>query len=442
MNHTQQSLEAQAAFVLAEAARLGATDCEVSICLTNSWSCGVRLGQVEKLDGSQFLALAFRALVGHRSAVTTTTNLSCHDLTSMVGNTIELAKASEPDVCAGLPDAGAFATSWPDLKLFDAGLGLVDVNTKIKMAIAAEQAALAADNRITNSDGASFSNENEVIVLANSRGFLQSYTATGCSLVVSIVASDEDGSMQSGFWWNSARAFSDLQDPASIGVEAARRALSQLGARKVQSQAVPVVLDPLMSARFLRQFISAADGNKVYRKNTFLAGQLGKVVAAPQLVIVDDGHIPGGHGSTPFDAEGLPTSRRVLVSEGRLNCYLVDSYAGRQLGLAPNGGSTNNLYIEPGELSQEQIIASVDNGLFLTDVSGPGFNLLTGDVSFGASGFWIEGGALAFPVAEITVAGNLLEMFQDIQAIGSDLRFISATCAPTLKIGKMTVAGS
>lgn len=437
-----EKLESLAAFVVSEAARLGATDCQVAIYQSDKWCCGVRLGQVNELTGSQSLALSFTALVGSRSASTTTRNLSRRQLTLMVGDTVALARASEPDQYAGLPDAEQMASSCPDLKLFDEELGLVDEQTKIGMALAAEQAALDADSRITNSDGASFLNQRGVYVLANSRGFLRSFTETYCGQSVSIVASGEDGSLHGGYWSNSGRALSDLQDPSSIGVEAARRALRQLGSRKVRSQSVPVVLDPLMAANLLSQFVSAANGTGIYRQSSFLSGRLGQVVASPQLVIVDDGHIPGGLGSSPFDSEGLPTRRRLIVSDGRLNCYLLDSYAGRKLGMAPNGGSTNNLYIEPGQYSQEQIIASVQDGLFLTDVSGPGFNMLTGDISYGASGLWIENGTLAYPVDQITVAGNLLEMFQNIEAIGSDLKFNSATCSPTIKVGNMTVAGS
>ncbi|MDZ4836204.1 MAG: TldD/PmbA family protein [Candidatus Melainabacteria bacterium] len=437
-----QKLESLASFVVSEAKRLGATDCDVAISESESVSCGVRLAEVEELTGAQDRSLRFRALVGKNAAVTSTTDFRRGSLTKMVRATIAMAKASEPDEFVGMPEAHQFAKTFPALNLYDEAITKVDVNTKIGLAMKAEAAARGADPRITNSEGGSFSDSRGSVVLANSRGFIGSYSATSCSIGAGIVASEDGSAMQTGSWSNSSRTLAGLESPESIGVEAARRAIRHLGARKVKSQEVPVVFDPLMAARLLGQFVGAMDASHVYRGSSFLAGKVGEVVAVPELVIIDDGMIPGALGSHPFDGEGLPTTRRVLLKDGKLQCYLIDSYSGRKLGMEPNSGSTSNLFIEAGKHTQEEIIASVKDGLYLTSVSGPGFNAVSGDYSMGASGIWIENGQLAYPVDEITVAGNVMEMFQNIEMIGSDLVFRSRTCSPTLKIGKMMVAGS
>lgn len=441
MNKTQQRLESLAAFVVSKARQYGATDCEVSISEYESVEIGVRLGEVEDLNGAQGRGLRFRALVGFSSASTSTSDFRRDSVARMVKATVAMAKAAEADEFAGLPEAHMFAKSLPALDLFDDGLGKVDVNTKIALAMKTEAAARAADPRISNSNGASFSDNRGYSVFANSRGFLGSYSGTSCSLYASVLASENGGAMQVGGWSSASRRFAGLESPDAIGVEAARRALRHLGARKVKSQEVPVVFDPQMAARLLGQLVGSAHGSHVYRRSSFLAGKVGEVIAAKDLVIVDDGTIKGALGSHPFDSEGLPTSRRVIVEDGKLQCYLIDSYSGRKLGMEPNSGSTTNLYIQAGKVSPQDIIGSVKNGLYLTSVSGPGFNAVTGDYSMGASGIWIENGELAYPVEKITVASNVLEMFKNIEAIGSDLEFRSRTVAPTLKIGKMMVSG-
>lgn len=441
-NMNTQKLESLAAFVVSEAKRLGATDCDVAISESEGVECGVRLTEVEELKGAQDRSLRFRALVGKNAATTSTTDFRRGSLTKMVRATIAMAKASEPDEFVGMPEAHQFAKVTTSLGLFDEGLAKVDVNTKIALATKVEAAARGADPRISNSEGGSFSDSRGMVVLANSRGFLGSYAATRCSIGASIVASEGDSAMQVGSWFHSSRTFAGLDAPEVVGLEAARRAIRHLGARKVKSQEVPVVFDRQMAARLLAQFVGAMHASHVYRGSSFLAGKVGEVVAVPNLVIVDDGMIPGALGSHPFDGEGLPTTRRILVKDGKLQCYLVDSYSGRKLGLEPNSGSTSNLFIEKGTHTEAEIIASIDNGLYLTSVSGPGFNAVSGDYSMGASGIWIEKGELAYPVDEITVAGNVLEMFKNIEMIGSDLVFRSSTCSPTLKIGKMMVAGS
>jgi PmbA protein len=306
--------------------------------------------------------------------------------------------------------------------------------------MAAESAAREADSRITNSDGASFNDSSGAFIHANSRGFVGGYQGSHVSLSAGVVAS-KDGEMQTGGWWATSRDFKGLESPEKVGKTAAQRALRQLGARKVKSQEVPVIYDPLMAARLLSQFIGAASGAHIYRKSSFMVDKLGEMVANSIVTVIDDPLMPGRLGSKPFDSEGMKCQTRTLIKDGRLETYLLSSYAGRKLNCKPNSGSVGNLYLKPGDSTPESIIESVKNGLLLTSVSGMGFNAVTGDYSMGASGTWIENGKLAYPVSGITVAGNVLEMFGNIEAIGNDLNFRSSTVSPTIKISKMTVAG-
>ncbi len=438
--NTQQRLEGIAAFVIREAKRLGATDADVTIGVYDSVDTSVRLGQVEEMQGAQGRGLEFRAFVGKNSAKTSTSDFRRKSLTKLVRNTIAMARALEPDQFAGLPDAAHLAKTIADLQLADAQLASLSVDRKIQLATQAEAAAMAADKRITNSEGGGFSDVRSITVYANSLGFLGSYSGTRCTLQCSVVASDEGG-QKVGSWWTQSRRLSGLEDPDWVGKTAAHHALRMLGARKVKSQEVAVVYSPEMASRLLGQFAGAAMGTSIYRKASFLVGKLDQMVASPEVNIVDNGLLPGELGSRPFSSEGLPTGVREIIKDGKLTSYFIDTYAARKLGTTPNGGTVTNLCIMPGKASHEEIIGSVKNGLYLTNVSGPGFNAVTGDYSLGASGIWIEDGKLAFPVEEITVASNVLEMFSSIEAIGNDLQRRSAVCSPTLKFARMMVAG-
>jgi len=444
MNNTQR-LTDLAGFVVSEAKRLGATDCEVTISTGAGVDVGVRLGEIEQLQGAEDRDMKFRALVGHNAAETKTSDFRRRSLTKMIRTTIALAKSSEADPHAGLPEADQLAKlgAHPALERNDPAIASLSTDRMIELALQCEAAAQKFDARVTNSEGAGCSTGTGTTVFANSRGFVGAYEGSSCSLNAGVVAS-ENGTMQVGSWWHASRSLAKLESPEQVGIEAAKRAVRQLGARKPKSQIVPVVFDPQMAARLLSQFIGCASGAHVYRNSSFLAGKLGETVAVKDLVIVDDGHIPGALGSRPFDEEGLPTDKRIIVQDGKLLCYLLNSYAARRIGdgAVPNGGGVTNLFIQAGNTTPEAIIASIQNGLYLTSVSGPGFNATNGDYSMGASGIWIENGQLAYPVEEFTVAGNVLEMFQAIEAIGSDLELRSSVSAPTLKIGKMTVAGS
>lgn len=433
-------LEAIAQKLIAEGKKYGATDCDVTITTSQAVETTVRLGEVEKLEGAQMRGLSFRALVGHKSATSSTSDLKAASLTRLVKDTIATAEASEEDPYAGLPEAEELAQNFPELKILDASIGDIPVERKIELAMEAERFARQADKRITNSDGATFADSIGYIVHANSRGFVGSYQGSRCSLSAGVVAS-QDEQMQTGGWWTSSRTFEGLESPEAVGMKAAERALRQLGAKKVKSQEVPVIFDPIMAARLISMFVGAAAGSHIYRKSSFLVGKLGEIVAAKGVTIIDDPLMPGRLGSHPFDGEGLPCRTRTIVDEGRLETYLLSTYAARRLNAKANSGGLGNLYLKAGTDSPEDIIGSVKNGLYLTSVSGPGFNVVTGDYSLGASGIWIENGKLAYPVSGITVASDLLSMFSNIEAIGNDLIFRTSTASPTIKISKMTVAG-
>jgi PmbA protein len=315
----------------------------------------------------------------------------------------------------------------------------------------AEANALDCDPRIANSEGAGLDTHFSQIVYANTHGFVGEYRTSTFSLAVSPIASEGDA-MQRDSWHSVSRQFTQLEAPEVIGETAAKRALRRLGARKITTQDAPVVSDPDMAASLLRTLASAIAGTSIYRGTSFLLNRLGQQVAADTMTVIDDGTIPGALGSRPFDGEGVPTRRTVVVEHGVLQSYLLDTYCARRLGLASTGNAArdaagisvgaSNFYLVPGTHRPEEIIASVKSGLYLTELIGFGVNLVTGDYSRGAVGLWIENGELAYPVEEITIAGNLNDMLYNIEMIGNDLVFRGRTAAPTLKIARLTIAGN
>ncbi|CAN5305407.1 metalloprotease PmbA [soil metagenome] len=428
-----------AQFVVAEANRLGATACDVTIKIDRSVSTDIRLGQVETLNGADSITLSFRAFIDQRRATMTSSDIRRASLTKLVRDTISMAREMQPDPFAGLPDAQYLATNSIDYDCGAEEIAAMPVEAKIELAMRTEKAALAVDHRISVGDTTSFADGTNYTVYANSLGFAGGYGSTVLSLSTDVVAKGS-GSLQGGQWYSISQTLAKLESPEAIGRIASERALRSLGARKMPSQKVPVVFDPLMAAALVRQFISAASGSAIYTKRSFLLDKLDQLVAS-NVTIIDDALMPDGLRSKPFDSEGLPTGKRVLVDAGKLSMYYMDSYAARKLNCAPNGGSLTNLYLAAGTQTPEEIIASVENGLYLTKVSGNGLNPVTGDYSVGASGLWIENGRLVFPVEGITIAGNLLDMFQNIDAVGNDLSFSFSTNAPTIKFASMVVAG-
>ncbi len=430
----------------------GAYAADVGLTEGEGFDARVRGAEIDFVKQSRERGLGVRVFYGGRgglsSATTRTNDLSPDVVASVAADAVALARATVPDPCAGLPDDG-FATDVPDLALFEPRDHPFDTEGRIQSAREAEAAAREVDPRIGDSDGSQVGASRTRVVYGNSAGFLADYESGRHSLMAESLARSPDGRMQRDFWYTSARSLAGLEPAANVGVKSARRALRKLGARRVPTCDAPVVFDPLVAPSLLRQLVGCLSGYSVYRGASFLAGRMGERIASPGVTVIDDGSRIGGLGSRPFDGEGLPTRRNLLVDGGRLRSWLLDTYAARKLGLVSTGNavrgggaSTTNLWLEPGTLSPETIVTSTPRGLYVTELIGQGFNPVTGDYSRGASGVWIENGELAFPVEEITIAGNLGEMLTEIDAIGNDLLWLGSTAAPTLRIARMTIAGS
>lgn len=437
--------------VLRRAAARGATAADGFLVEDQHSSVSVRLGEVENLSYARDQRLSLRVFVGKASAAASTSDLSRASLERVVDEATALARVTAEDPHAGLPEPSELVAATPDLDLEDRTPGELAPEEKIAIARRAEAAALESDPRITNSEGAEYGDRRARYTYATLHGFARSYATSSFSISVSPVAA-AGGEMQRDYWYSVARHRARLDDPEEVGRTAARRALRRLGARKVKTTEAPVIFDPETAASLVRAMASAASGPSLYRRASFLLDRLGAKVAAPGVTIVDDGLIPGALGSRPFDGEGLPTRRTVIVGEGVLESYLLDTYSARKLGMASThhaarDGSgvtvgTTNLMLMPGPASPADLIGSVARGLYVTELIGFGVNGVTGDYSRGAAGIWIEGGELAYPVEEITVAGNLLDMFAAIEGVANDLRLRDRTASPTLKIGRMVVAGT
>ena len=437
--------------MLDQAKRRGATSGDAFVVGDQSFSAQVRLGQVDTVKYAREQHLSLRVFVGKSVAAASTSDLSRDSVVRLVEEAVSLARITSPDELSGLPDADLLARDLPQLDLSDPTGHDLEPEAKIELARRAEAAALAADPRIKNSEGGDFSDRRARYAYATSHGFGGEYETSSFSLSVSPVASEGD-EMQRDGWYHVTRKRARLDVPEEIGRIAAKRALRRLGARRVKTAEVPVVFDPEMAASLVRHIAGAASGPSLYRGASFLVGKLGQAIASTSVTIVDDGTIPGALGSRPFDGEGLAVRRTVLVDQGVLGSYLLDTYSGRKLGMpsthhgARDGSgvsvSTTNLYLAAGSTDPAELIRSVKSGLYVTELIGFGVNGVTGDYSRGAVGMWIENGELAYPVEEITVAGNLLEMWKRVEGVGNDLVFRDRTAAPTLLIGRMVVAGS
>ncbi|MGD9849644.1 MAG: TldD/PmbA family protein [Nitrospirales bacterium] len=440
-----------AAAVLERAKVAGASEADVLLAEGDGLSVQVRLSKVDRLSKAREKILGIRIFFGKRSASASTSDFSEASLNRLVDDTCSLAKAVVEDPTSGLPDADQYATSFPDLDLTDTRK--LTVEEEIDLAKRAEQAAFSADARITNSEGADCSSNAGSVLLANSHGFVGSYANTSYSLSVSPIAHEGNGGgMQRDYWYSVARKFHQLEDPERVGREAARRTVRRLGSHRMTTQEVPVIYDPEVAKGLLGHLASAVSGYALYKGASFLQGQLEKSIASDLVTVVDDGRLPGGFGSRPFDGEGVPTRRTMVVEKGKLTNYLLDTYSGRKLKMPSTGNasrsvgenptvSATNLFLHPGTYSPEDILCSVKKGLLVTELIGFGINMVTGDYSRGAVGFWIENGEITYPVEEVTIAGNLKSMFNDIEMVGNDLEFRGRIASPTIKIRKMTVAG-
>jgi PmbA protein len=444
-------LAALARDVIRMALERGATGAECTVAEGEEFSANLRMREVESIKQAGSRGAGLRAVIGRRAGSAYTSDLTPDGVRHMVDSAIELARFTTEDPHAGLPEPGELGKIDTDLGMYCADIAALETAAKLDCARRAEDAALSLDPRITNSEGASFDSRLGSHAFANSLGFEGEYRNSYCSLSVVPIAK-QDGVMERDYWFTLARGFAGLEPPEQVGRIAAERTLRRLGARKVETQKAAVVFEPRTARSLLDHIFEAVHGMSIYRQESFLAGKLGQKVASDKLTVIDDATIPGLFGSSPFDDEGVPTRRTVVIERGVLRSYLLNTYAARKLNLKTTGNASRglsgntgishgNLFAEKGVQTPEGIIASVRNGLYVTELLGFGVNIVTGDYSRGAAGIWIRDGELAFPVSEVTIAGNLKNMLMDLETVGSDLEFRGATAAPTLLIPEMTVGG-
>jgi len=426
--------------------RAGADEIELAIGDGVEFSVDVRMGEIENLVEAGSRGLGFRVIKDHKTAFASSSDLGEETVHELIRNAVRRAEMANPDPFSGLPERAPAGIDPAALELFDPEIERLDPRTKIGLALETERIALA-DKRITNSYGAGFASGDSHSVLASSNGFLGEFRRTHFDLSLALQAGPTDDKVED-FWFSAETHFRDLDAPEEIARTAIARTVRQLGPRKVPTRRVPVIFEPLMTSGLLGFLFSCVSGTSVYQRSTYLAERLGTRVASDRITIVDDGLMPRRPGSSPFDAEGLPCRRTKVVTAGILENFLCDTYAARKLGRATTGNAAgsgagpNNFYMEAGPHSAEEIIRSCSEGLLLIRTLGHGLNPVTGDISRGAFGLWIEKGEITYPVSEITISGNLDEVLKGIEMVGSDLEFRGSICGPTVKVSEMLVAGT
>jgi PmbA protein len=435
--------------LVAQARRAGADAADSLYACNESTSVSVRLGELEDVERSEGETIGLRLFVGQRSASVSSSDLSADALGQLVERAIAMAREAPEDAFAGLA---------PEERLLRGPVANVDGDDDASVtpealrarALAAENAARAVAG-ITNSEGASASHGRTIVALATSHGFTGGYATSGHGCSASVIAG-EGGAMQRDYAHRSARHLGDLENPETIGRRAGERTVARLNPAKLASGAMPILFDPRVGSSLLGHFAGAIIGSSIARRTSFLLDALGTEVFAPGITIVDDPLRLRGLGSKPFDGEGLPTARRELIADGVLTGWLLDAASARQLNLQPTGNAQRgtsgapgagitNLYMAAGALPPAQLMKDVKRGFYVTELIGQGVNSVTGDYSRGAAGFLIEDGEIGVPVAEITIAGNLREMFRALVP-ADDLRFERATDVPTIRIDGMTIAGA
>jgi PmbA protein len=444
-------LEQIASRAVARALELGATDAECTLAEGEEFSAGVRMREVESLKQAGSRGAGIRVLAGRNTGSSRTSDLSEKGIEEMVRSAIDLARVTTEDPHAGLPDPSDLGSIGADLKLYDSAIEAMETDWKIAQARLAEETALSADPRISNSEGASFDSYLGVRAFANSQGFTGSYRTSSCGLSVVPVAKS-NGHMERDYWHTASRRAAGIESAEEVGRRAAARTLRRLDARKAATQKAPVIFEPRTARALLGDLTDAVNGSAIYKHASFLTGKLGEKIASEALTVIDDSTMPGLFGSTPFDDEGVTSRRTVVIERGVLKSYLLNTYFARKLGLKTTGNAARglsgnagigpgNFYIEAGQITEEAMIASVRQGLYVTELIGATANNVTGDYSSGAAGLWIENGELAYAVSEITIAGNLKQMLMDLSQAASNLEFRGSIASPTIMIQEMTISG-
>jgi len=447
-SHSQDQLKEIAQDVLRFAKDKGASDAAVEISEGQGLSVTVRKGQIETIEQNKDKGIGVTIYLGRDRAIrrgnASTSEFSARSLKDTVEAAYNIARFTAEDDCAGLPEAEFLEMQPRDLQLFHPWA--LTAEQAVGLAQRAEAAAFAVDKRITNSEGANTYAQQSHFVMANTRGFMGGYPYSRHSLSVSPIAG-KGNNMQRDDWYSSDRNPTKLAQPEAIGRYAAERALSRLSARKLDTRKCPVLFEAPLAAGLLGSFVQAVSGGSLYRKSTFLTDSLGTAVFAPDIQIIEDPHVPGAVGSSPFDEEGVRTHRRDVVRNGIVQGYFLSTYSARKLGMQTTGnaGGSHNLQIVCSTTRSgddfNAMLRKLDTGLLVTELMGHGVNYVTGDYSRGASGYWVERGVIQYPVEEITIAGNLRDMFKDIVAIGDDVLVRGTKKTGSILISTMTIAG-
>ncbi len=419
----------------------GATAAEAGLSVEEGLSVTVRMGEVETIEHNRDKSLGITVYIGKRKGSASTTDFTAEALEHTVQAAMDIARYTEEDRYAGLVDPAYLAKAYPDLDLYHPWA--LHVEQAIDMAKQGEAAAMQYDKRITNSEGAYVTTHGGYRVYGNSHGFLGHYPSTRHSCGCTVIASEKNR-MERDYWYSVERAAENLEDFVAIGKKAGQRAVARLGAKKIKTQKLPVIFQAEVARGLLGHLIRAISGGALYRNASFMVNKLGETIFPERITIDERPHIPGALGSAPFDSEGVANRAHALVEKGRLQSYVLDSYAARRLNLEPTGnaGGVHNLFISDDGKDLAQLLKQMGRGLLITEVMGQGVNIVTGDYSRGAAGFWVENGEIQYPVEEFTLASNLARMFQQLIAVGNDVDARSSMCTGSWLIEEMTIAGS
>jgi PmbA protein len=419
----------------------GASDAEVEVSAAVGQSVTVRRGEVETVEYNRDKGLSITVLFGARRGNASTSDLLPEAIDRTVEAACAIARHTAEDDAAGLPEEGRLLKgAAPDLDLFHPWS--LTVEEAIELARRTEAAALRVDKRITNTEGATISAYDTDFILANTRGFLGGYPSSKASIGCGVVA-EERGAMQRDYWYTTHRDPQKLEDPDTVGRTAGERVVRRLGARRLQTMDVPVLFEANIASSLVGHFVTAASGSSLYRRSSFLLDRLGTDVFGHDVHIFEDPHLSGEIASAYFDAEGVATQSRPVVDGGVLKGWFLSSYSARKLGLETTGnaGGNHNLIVKPGDRDLAGLLKTMDRGLLVTELMGQGVNPVTGDYSRGAAGYWVEGGEIRFPVEEVTIAGNLLQMFRGIAAVGRDVLVRGSKHCGSILVDRMTIAG-
>lgn len=413
---------------------------EVAVSKTTGISVSTRYGEVENVEFNSDGALGITVYHQNRKGSASSTDLSPDAIARTVQAALDIARYTSPDPCAGVADKELLAFDAPDLDLFHPAE--VDADRAIELAARAEEVALKADKRITNTEGGSFNSHYGIKVFGNSHGMLQSYCSTRHSLSSCVIA-EQDGDMERDYAYTIGRAIEDLRSPEWVGEECAQRVLSRLAPRKLSTMKAPVIFAREVATGLFGHLVGAIAGGAVYRKSTFLLDSLGKQILSEWLTIEEHPHLLKGLASTPFDSEGVRTERRDIVKDGVLQQWLLTNYSARKLGLTSTGhaGGIHNWRINGRGLGFDALLKEMGTGLVVTELMGQGVSGITGDYSRGAAGFWVENGVIQYPVSEITIAGNLKDMWRNIVTIGDDIETRSNIQCGSVLLPEMKIAG-